>query len=65
MFERALEAARKLDDASVLARTLLMAGWVPFWRNDLDGARTMFTEALEAARSNPERRTGGRRCERS
>ena len=55
MFERALEAARKLDDASVLSRTLLMAGWVPFWRDDLAGARTMFTEALEAARSNPER----------
>ena len=55
MFDRALEAARKLDDASVLARTLLMAGWVPFWRDDLMGARTMFTEALEASRSNPER----------
>jgi tetratricopeptide (TPR) repeat protein len=55
MFDRALEAARKLDDASVLARTLLMAGWVPFWRDDLIGARTMFTEALEAARSNPQR----------
>lgn len=55
MFDRALEAARKLDDTSVLARTLLMAGWVPFWRDDLAGARTMFTEALEAARSNQER----------
>jgi tetratricopeptide (TPR) repeat protein len=55
MFDRALEAARKLDDASVLARTLLMAGWVPFWRDDLLGARTMFTEALEASRANLER----------
>ena len=55
MFDRALEAARKLDDASVLARTLLMAGWVPFWHNDLAGARTMFKEALEAARSSPQR----------
>ncbi len=54
MFDRALEAARKLDDASVLARTLLMAGWVPFWRDDLMGARTIFTEALEASRSNHE-----------
>ena len=53
MFERALEAARKLDDASVLSRTLLMAGWVPFWRDDLAGARTMFTEALEAAQIQP------------
>ncbi|MGZ5301401.1 MAG: ATP-binding protein [Actinomycetota bacterium] len=55
MFDRALEAARKLDDASVLARTLLMAGWVPFWRDDLVGARAMFGEALVAARSNRER----------
>ncbi len=55
MFERALEAARKLDDASVLARTLLMAGWVPFWRDDLAAARSMFDEALQAARSNPQR----------
>jgi class 3 adenylate cyclase/tetratricopeptide (TPR) repeat protein len=55
MFERALEAARKLDDAQVLARTLLMAGWVPYWRDDLAGARRMFEEALAAARSHPER----------
>jgi tetratricopeptide (TPR) repeat protein len=55
MFDRALESARKLDDASVLARTLLMAGWVPFWRNDLMGARAMFREALETARSNQRR----------
>ena len=48
-------SARKLDDASVLARTLLMAGWVPFSRDDLEGARTMFEEALTAARSNAER----------
>ncbi len=50
MFDRALDAARKLDDSSVLARTLLMAGWVPFSRDDLDGARRMFEEALAAAR---------------
>jgi tetratricopeptide (TPR) repeat protein len=55
MFDRALDAARKLDDASVLARTLLMAGWVPFWRDDLMGASTLFMEALEASRSNRER----------
>ena len=35
----------------VLARTLLMAGWVPFWANDLPKAEAMFREALEAARS--------------
>ena len=32
LFERSLEAARRLGDPHVLARTLLMAGWVPFWR---------------------------------
>jgi tetratricopeptide (TPR) repeat protein len=37
-----------------MARTLLMAGWAPFWRDDLDGARTMFEEALSIARSNEE-----------
>ena len=58
MFERALEAARKLDDSSVLARTLLMAGWVPFSRDDLDGARRMFEEALAAARLSTDRPDG-------
>jgi class 3 adenylate cyclase/tetratricopeptide (TPR) repeat protein len=51
LFERALAASRRLNDASVLARTLLMAGWVPFHADDLQGARAMFQEALEAARS--------------
>jgi len=55
MFERALEAARRLDDSSILARTLLMAGWVPYARDDLDGARRMFEEALTAARLPTER----------
>ena len=55
MFERALEAARRLDDSSILARTLLMAGWVPYARDDLDGARRMFEEALTAARLPNER----------
>jgi len=51
LFERSLTAARRLGDARVLARTLLMAGWVPFWRNDLDDAEVLFREALEVARS--------------
>src|SRR4029079_4876308 len=55
MFERALEAARRLDDSSILARTLLMAGWVPYARDDLDGDRRMFEEALTAARLPTER----------
>ncbi len=48
LFERSLEAARRLGDPHVLARTLLMAGWVPFWRQRLDEAEAMFQEALEA-----------------
>jgi class 3 adenylate cyclase/tetratricopeptide (TPR) repeat protein len=54
MFERALAAARGLGDEWAMARTLLMAGWAPFWRDDLDGARAMFEEALAIARKNPE-----------
>jgi class 3 adenylate cyclase/tetratricopeptide (TPR) repeat protein len=52
LFERSLEASRELGDPIVLARTLLMAGWVPYWRNDLDRARVMFEEALAVARAN-------------
>ncbi len=54
LFERALEASRRLKNPSVLARTLLMAGWVPFHEDDLDGARVMFQEALDSARSDPD-----------
>jgi tetratricopeptide (TPR) repeat protein len=55
MFARALEAARELDEPAVLARTLLMAAWVPYWQNDLDRARAMFEEALGVARSGERR----------
>jgi class 3 adenylate cyclase/tetratricopeptide (TPR) repeat protein len=51
LFERSLDAARRLGDPRVLSRTLLMAGWVPYWRNDLDDADAMFREALDVARS--------------
>ncbi len=51
LFDRSLDAARRLGDPYVLARTLLMAGWVPYWRNRMDEARKMFEEALVAARS--------------
>jgi class 3 adenylate cyclase/tetratricopeptide (TPR) repeat protein len=54
LFEESLAASRELGDAHVLARTLLMAGWVPYWQNDLDRAREMFEEALSVARDNPE-----------
>ena len=33
-------------------RTLLMAGWVPFWRNELVRAEAMFREALEVSRAD-------------
>jgi class 3 adenylate cyclase/tetratricopeptide (TPR) repeat protein len=50
LFDRALTAARRLGAPYVLARTLLMAAWVPFWRNELGRADEMFREALEVAR---------------
>lgn len=55
LFERSLEAARRVDDPFVLARTLLMGAWVPFWRNDLDAALTLFREALEVVRTSDHR----------
>ncbi|MEX0753792.1 MAG: adenylate/guanylate cyclase domain-containing protein [Actinomycetota bacterium] len=53
LFDASLTASRELGNPAVLARTLLMAGWVPYWGNDLDRARAMFEEALEVARVNP------------
>ncbi len=52
LFERSLDAARRLGQPHVLARTLLMAGWAPFWASDLPRAEAMFREALAAARSS-------------
>jgi tetratricopeptide (TPR) repeat protein len=60
-FDRSLEAARLLDSPHALARTLLMAAWVPFWRNELDRAHDMFLEALETARA-AERRDAWVEC---
>ena len=54
LFARAEGAARESGDPWILARTLLMAGWVPYWRDDLATARTLFEEALQIVRSNPE-----------
>ena len=50
LFESSLAAARSLDDPWAISRTLLMAGWAPYWRGELDEAREMFTEALQVAR---------------
>jgi class 3 adenylate cyclase/tetratricopeptide (TPR) repeat protein len=52
LFTRALEAAREVGEPEVLARTLLMAGWAPFWQNDLNRAGQMFSEALAIARGD-------------
>ncbi len=54
LFHRALSAARELGDPWTLARTLLVAGWAPYWRLDIEGARAMFEEALTVTRANPE-----------
>jgi class 3 adenylate cyclase/tetratricopeptide (TPR) repeat protein len=54
LFGRALTAARELDDAWVMARVLLMAGWEPYWRGEDAEAEAVFREALEIARANPE-----------
>jgi tetratricopeptide (TPR) repeat protein len=53
LFDKALEAARELGDQWTMARTLLMAGWAPYWRDDIEGARAAFEEALRIARDNP------------
>ena len=55
LFGRSLEASRRLGDPYALSRTLLMAGWVPFWRNELQEADAMFREALDVARSGDRR----------
>jgi class 3 adenylate cyclase/tetratricopeptide (TPR) repeat protein len=53
-FRRALDASREGKNPWSLARALLTAGWVPYWRRDMNGARAMFEEALEIARANEE-----------
>ena len=55
LLEDALEAARTLGDPWTLSRTLLVAGWGPYWSDDRDRARAMFAEALDIARANPQR----------
>ncbi|HEX2088649.1 MAG TPA: AAA family ATPase [Actinomycetota bacterium] len=54
LFDQALEAAREIDDPWITARTLLMAGWAPYWRGDLRKTREMFEEALDVTRKNEE-----------
>ena len=50
--EDSLAAARRRNEPFGLARSLLMAGWVPFWRSELDRAHALFQEALDVARSS-------------
>ncbi len=52
LFERSLDAARRLDDSRALSRTLLMAAWVPYSRGRLDEAEASLREALTAARAS-------------
>jgi class 3 adenylate cyclase/tetratricopeptide (TPR) repeat protein len=54
LFTDAEAAARRGGNLWSLSRTLLMSGWVPYWRGDFDAARERFERALEIARSNPE-----------
>jgi class 3 adenylate cyclase/tetratricopeptide (TPR) repeat protein len=54
LFTDSEAAAREEDNRWALSRTLLMAGWVPYWRGDFEAARERFNQALEIARSNPE-----------
>jgi tetratricopeptide (TPR) repeat protein len=54
LVRRALDASRALGDPYAESRTLIMGGWVHFWRGDSQGARAMFEEGLSIARSNPE-----------
>jgi class 3 adenylate cyclase/tetratricopeptide (TPR) repeat protein len=54
LFDDALAAAREAGEPFTLARTLLMAGWSPYGRGDLEAAEAMFREALEISRSNAE-----------
>jgi class 3 adenylate cyclase/tetratricopeptide (TPR) repeat protein len=54
LFDEAEAAARKVDNAWALSRTLLMGGWVPYWRGDFDAARERFEQAREIAAANPE-----------
>ena len=64
MFERALEAARKLDDSSVLARTLLMAGWVPSRATTWTAPGGCSTRRSRRPVRAPIAPIDGRRCER-
>lgn len=54
-FDEALSAARELGDPWAVARTLLVAAWAPYARDDVPAARAMFDEALVLAREAPER----------
>jgi tetratricopeptide (TPR) repeat protein len=52
LFDRSIDAARRLKDPRVLARSLLMAGWVPYWQGRLADADRLFREALDVARTD-------------
>jgi class 3 adenylate cyclase/tetratricopeptide (TPR) repeat protein len=55
LFERSIDAARRLSEPFALSRALLMAGSVPYSRDRLDEAEDLFREALEVARAEGRR----------
>jgi class 3 adenylate cyclase/tetratricopeptide (TPR) repeat protein len=55
LFERSIDAARRLGEPFALSRALLMAGSVPYSRDRLDEAEDLFREALEVARAEGRR----------
>ena len=63
LLDEALEAARGLGDPWTLARTLLVAGWAPYFRQDSAVAHAMFDEALRTRARTP-RAIAGRRLAR-
>jgi predicted ATPase len=48
--EQALAFARRLDDASIIARSLSVIGLLAFFQNDARGSRELLEEAAETAR---------------
>ncbi len=55
LLDRSLEAAERLGDPHAIARTLLFAGWVPWTRNELDAAESIWRRALEISEDDDDR----------
>jgi class 3 adenylate cyclase/tetratricopeptide (TPR) repeat protein len=55
LHSRSLEAAERLADARVIARSLLFAGWVPWTRDRFAEAEAVWRRALDLARETRDR----------